>query len=289
MDEAHRLDPPEAAGHEAPISSTFVPVSTSTSSFCRPSRGPTSTISMLGAVTLALRGFSGHHNRCSGAYTPPEIALGGPPDAVASQRHPGGRDGPVAGRSFLRPVARGLRRRSHQDRGAHPGDPMRLWGRERPYGRSLWFPVIARNKKSVTLNLRTEAGQQVARDLIARSDVVVENFRPGTLERWNLGYDRLAEANPDRPDPRHGVRPDRTRLPEGRLRRHRRGHGRTPLHNRRSRDPRPAGWGSASGTPSPERSALSGEWWLSTTAGGPGAAKWWTRPSTRRSSPTWSR
>ena len=76
------------------------------------------------------------------------------------------------------------------------GDPMRQWGRERPYGRSLWFPVIARNKKSVTLNLRTEAGQQVARDLIARSDVVVENFRPGTLERWNLGYDRLAEANP---------------------------------------------------------------------------------------------
>lgn len=76
------------------------------------------------------------------------------------------------------------------------GDPMRQWGRERPYGRSLWFPVIARNKKSVTLNLRTEAGQQVARDLIASSDVVVENFRPGTLERWNLGYDRLAEANP---------------------------------------------------------------------------------------------
>ena len=76
------------------------------------------------------------------------------------------------------------------------GDPMRVWGRERPYGRSLWFPVIARNKKSVTLNLRTEAGQQVARDLIARSDVVVENFRPGTLERWNLGYDRLTEVNP---------------------------------------------------------------------------------------------
>ena len=76
------------------------------------------------------------------------------------------------------------------------GDPMRQWGRERPYGRSLWFPVVARNKKSVTLNFRTEAGQRVARDLIARSDVVVENFRPGTLERWNLGYDRLAAANP---------------------------------------------------------------------------------------------
>ncbi len=76
------------------------------------------------------------------------------------------------------------------------GDPMRQWGRERPYGRSLWFPVVARNKKSVTLNLRAEAGQKVARDLVARSDVVVENFRPGTLERWDLGYDQLARLNP---------------------------------------------------------------------------------------------
>ena len=73
---------------------------------------------------------------------------------------------------------------------------MRQWGRERPYGRSLWFPVVARNKKSVTLNLRAEAGQKVARDLVARSDVVVENFRPGTLERWDLGYDQLARLNP---------------------------------------------------------------------------------------------
>src|SRR6188472_1155544 len=61
------------------------------------------------------------------------------------------------------------------------GDPMREWGREKPYGRSLWWPVVARNKKSVTCNLRTPRGQGLARDLIAQADIVVENFRPGTL------------------------------------------------------------------------------------------------------------
>ncbi|MET9490720.1 CoA transferase [Nocardia sp. NPDC006630] len=76
------------------------------------------------------------------------------------------------------------------------GDPMREWGREKPYGRSLWWPVVARNKKSVTCNLRTPAGQQLARDLIARADIVVENFRPGTLERWGLDYDTLRAGNP---------------------------------------------------------------------------------------------
>ncbi|MDD9371365.1 MAG: CoA transferase [Acidimicrobiales bacterium] len=76
------------------------------------------------------------------------------------------------------------------------GDPMREWGREKPYGLSLWFPVVARNKKSVTLNLRTPEGQRIARDLIAKSDIVVENFRPGTMEKWGLGYDELAKINP---------------------------------------------------------------------------------------------
>jgi formyl-CoA transferase len=76
------------------------------------------------------------------------------------------------------------------------GDPMRQWGREKPYGKSLWWPVIARNKKSVTLNLRTEAGQEVVRALVGQADVVVENFRPGRLEQWNLGYDVLREINP---------------------------------------------------------------------------------------------
>lgn len=76
------------------------------------------------------------------------------------------------------------------------GDPMRQWGREKPYGKSLWWPVIARNKKSVTLNLRTEAGQATLRELVRHADVVVENFRAGRLEKWNLGYDVLSEINP---------------------------------------------------------------------------------------------
>ncbi len=76
------------------------------------------------------------------------------------------------------------------------GDPMREWGREKPHGQSLWFPVVGRGKKSVTLNLRTEEGQRIARELIDTADILVENFRPGTLEKWNLGYDVLRETNP---------------------------------------------------------------------------------------------
>ncbi|GAA0546302.1 CaiB/BaiF CoA transferase family protein [Actinomadura livida] len=76
------------------------------------------------------------------------------------------------------------------------GDPMRQWGREKPHGKSLWWPVVARNKKSVTCNLRTEEGQDLARRIIERADIVVENFRPGTLERWGLDYERLREINP---------------------------------------------------------------------------------------------
>jgi formyl-CoA transferase len=76
------------------------------------------------------------------------------------------------------------------------GDPMRQWGREKPHGKSLWWPVIARNKKSVTVNLRHPEGQQIVRDLVRQADILIENFRPGTMERWNLGYDTLSEINP---------------------------------------------------------------------------------------------
>ena len=76
------------------------------------------------------------------------------------------------------------------------GDPMREWGREKPYGISLWWPIVARNKKSVTCNLRTKEGQDLVRRLVAASDVLVENFRPGTLERWGLGPEQLWELNP---------------------------------------------------------------------------------------------
>jgi succinyl-CoA--D-citramalate CoA-transferase len=76
------------------------------------------------------------------------------------------------------------------------GDPMRVWGRHQKDGRTLWWPIIARNKKSVTLNLREEEGQDLARRLVAAADVLVENFRPGTLERWGLGYEDLSQSNP---------------------------------------------------------------------------------------------
>lgn len=76
------------------------------------------------------------------------------------------------------------------------GDPMREWGRERPKGESLWWAVCARNKKSVTVDLRVEEGQELARQLIAEADVLLENFRPGTLERWNLAPEDLMKINP---------------------------------------------------------------------------------------------
>ncbi len=76
------------------------------------------------------------------------------------------------------------------------GDPMRQWGREKPYGKSLWWPVVARNKKSVTANLRDTEGQRLVRRLIDSADVLVENFRPGTLERWGMAPQELWATNP---------------------------------------------------------------------------------------------
>jgi formyl-CoA transferase len=75
-------------------------------------------------------------------------------------------------------------------------DPLRDWGKARYKGRPLWWPVLSRNKKCVTLNLRTDKGQQLLLDLVRVSDVLVENFRPGTLEKWNLGWERLSQVNP---------------------------------------------------------------------------------------------
>ena len=73
------------------------------------------------------------------------------------------------------------------------GDPMRNWGQGT---RPTWWRVIGRNKYSVAADLRSEAGQELARQLIARADILVENFRPGTLERWHLGPDQLRAENP---------------------------------------------------------------------------------------------
>ena len=75
------------------------------------------------------------------------------------------------------------------------GDPLRQW-RLLHEGTSLWWYVQARNKKSVTANLRMTEGQEIARRLARDADVVIENFRPGTLEKWRLGYDVLSAANP---------------------------------------------------------------------------------------------
>ena len=67
------------------------------------------------------------------------------------------------------------------------GDPMREWGRERVNDRTLWWPALARNKKVVTLNLRDPEGQELALQLMEKADVALENFSPGTMEKWNIG------------------------------------------------------------------------------------------------------
>lgn len=74
-------------------------------------------------------------------------------------------------------------------------DPFREWGQVRPKGRSVWFATIGRNKRFATLDLRKREGQQALKDLAAKSDIVVENFRPGTMEKWGLGYEALRAAN----------------------------------------------------------------------------------------------
>lgn len=75
------------------------------------------------------------------------------------------------------------------------GDPMRRWGTVRD-DESLWWPGIARNKRSVTIDLRDERGRALIPRLAAQCDIVLENFRPGRLDEWGLGYDTLSAANP---------------------------------------------------------------------------------------------
>lgn len=72
------------------------------------------------------------------------------------------------------------------------GDPMRRWGQGAP----VWFPVIGRNKKTVTLNLRDPRGQAILKALVRKSDFLLENFRPGTFEKWGLGWEALKAENP---------------------------------------------------------------------------------------------
>lgn len=77
------------------------------------------------------------------------------------------------------------------------GDAMRQWGEADPdSGEPLWWNVIGRNKQSITLDLRQPRGQELLCELASQADVVIENFRPGTLERWGLDYDTLSRRNP---------------------------------------------------------------------------------------------
>lgn len=75
------------------------------------------------------------------------------------------------------------------------GDPIRQW-RVLKDGNSLWWSVQSRNKKSITLNMKDERAQAIARRLALEADIVIENYRPGVLEKWNLGYEQLKAINP---------------------------------------------------------------------------------------------
>ena len=77
------------------------------------------------------------------------------------------------------------------------GDPMRVWGRhEDSTAPSLWWSVVSRNKKSITLDLRQREGQEILKSLVAQADFLLENFRPGTMEKWGLGFETLSAINP---------------------------------------------------------------------------------------------
>jgi formyl-CoA transferase len=81
------------------------------------------------------------------------------------------------------------------------GDPIREWGLEKfspgdPNAQPLWWPILARNKRCITANLREKRGQQLIRDLVANADALLENFRPGTLEKWSMSPEELWKINP---------------------------------------------------------------------------------------------
>ena len=103
--------------------------------------------------------------------------------------------GPFAGKVFAEFGAEVIKVEPPAEGSAPGGDPLRQW-RLLHEGTSLWWYVQARNKKSVTVNLRSPEGQEIVRRLARESDIVIENFRPGTLEKWGLDYEALAADNP---------------------------------------------------------------------------------------------
>jgi formyl-CoA transferase len=103
--------------------------------------------------------------------------------------------GPFAGKVFAEFGAEVIKVEPPASGAAQGGDPLRQW-RLLHEGTSLWWYIQARNKKSITVDLRKPEGQDVVRRLAREADFVIENFRPGTLEKWGLGYDVLAASNP---------------------------------------------------------------------------------------------
>jgi crotonobetainyl-CoA:carnitine CoA-transferase CaiB-like acyl-CoA transferase len=98
--------------------------------------------------------------------------------------------GPTVGR-FLADFGADVIKIEHPEHGDH----IRNFGTQKD-GIGMWHKYLSRNKRSVTLNVSSERGQTVFRDLISEADVLIENFRPGTLEQWNLGWESLSEQNP---------------------------------------------------------------------------------------------
>ena len=107
--------------------------------------------------------------------------------------------GPFAARLFAEFGADVIKVEPPARPGAEGGDPLRKWRKlhpDDPSGTSLWWFVQARNKRSITIDMRVPEGQAIVRELAARADIVIENFRPGALEKWGLGYEALSAANP---------------------------------------------------------------------------------------------
>ncbi|TXI94758.1 MAG: CoA transferase [Aquabacterium sp.] len=103
--------------------------------------------------------------------------------------------GPFAGKTLADFGAEVIKVEPPAVEGGAAGDPLRQW-RMLHNGTSVWWQVQSRNKQSVVLDLRTEEGRDTVRRLIDEADVLIENFKPGTLEKWGMGYEVLSRSNP---------------------------------------------------------------------------------------------
>ena len=121
--------------------------------------------------------------------TPPRQDNAGPLDGVTVLEFGGFIAGPFAGQLLGDYGARVIKVE------APDGDPMRRWG-AMVDGRGLWWHALARNKESIVLDLHDDADREVARQLCARADIVLENFAPGKMAEWGLDYASLAADNP---------------------------------------------------------------------------------------------